>query len=212
MLKKIFSVLCTVAVIIFAAHSSASANAVSVVLDTPEGQFAEPEKVYTAVQNTLDNIFKNAPFEVKSVSECDAYVQIYREENDRAGISETNYDYASARDLTFKKADIQNMCNHFGDDYLVYIRVATTNPRSTGGVFTSGRKVNVITDFRIWSRVKNDFVYMARKTTVGGSDTVNISIFGRGSGSTEHAVEKGLLKGLAEVEKDKSKILAAMGV
>ena len=210
MLKKIFSVLCMMAMILFAANSSASATSVSVVLDTPEGQFAEPEKVYTSVQNSLDNIFKGAAFEIKSVSECDAYVQIYREENDRAGISENNYDYHSQRDLTFKKDDIAKMCNHFGDDYLVYIRVATTNPRKTGGVFTSGRKVNVIMDFRVWSRVKNDFVYMARKTTTGGSDTVNISIFGRGSGSTEHAVEDGLLKGLQEVEKDRAKILAAM--
>lgn len=210
MLKKLFSVLCMAAVIVFAANSSASATSVSVVLDTPEGQFAEPEKVYTNVQTSLDKIFSGSLFEIKSVSECDAYVQIYREENGRAGISETNYDYDSNRDLMFKKADIQSMCNHFGDDYLVYIRVATTNPRKTGGVFTSGRKVNVITDFRIWSRVKNDFVYMARKTTVGKSDTVNISIFGRGSGSTENAVEQGLQKGLEEVEKDKAKILAAM--
>ena len=102
------------------------------------------------------------------------------------------------------------MCSHFNTDYLVYIRVSTTNPRSTGGVFTSGQKVNVITDFRIWSRAKNDFVYLKRATTTGSSNTVNVSIFGRGSGSAEHAVEKGLKKCMQQIEKDKNKILAAM--
>ena len=210
MLKKLFTALCMAAVIVFAAQTQVSATAVSVILDTPEGQFAEPEKVYTTVQTTLDNIFKTSTFEVKSVSECDAYVQIYREENDRSYVAENNHDYSQNRDLTFKKEDIAKMCDHFGDDYLVYIRVTTTHPRATGGVFTSGRKVNVITDFRIWSRVKNDFVYLSRKTTTGSSETVNISIFGRGSGSTENAVEEGLLKGMKEVEKDKNKIIAAM--
>ena len=214
MLKKIFSILCMVAVIVFAASSQALAAGdvkVGVILDTPAGNFAEPEKVYTTVQESLDVIFKNATqFEIMPVSECDAYVQIYREENGLAATyDDTNYSTAQ-RDLTFKKEDLAKMAKHFNSDYLVYIRVSTTNPRRTGGVFTSGQKVNVITDFRIWSTAKNDFSYMARKTTTGSSDTVNISIFGRGSGSAEHAVEKGLKKGLEEVEKDKAKILAAM--
>ena len=214
MIKKIFSVLCMAAVIVFAATTQALAMGdikVGVILDTPAGNFAEPEKVYTTTQASLDVIFKNATqFDVMPVSECDAYVQLYREENGLAATyDDTNYATAS-RDLTFKKEDVAKMCNHFDSNYLVYIRVSTTNPRSTGGVFTSGQKVNVITDFRIWSREKNDFVYVARKTTTGSSNTVNISIFGRGSGSAENAVEDGLKKGLEEVEKDKAKILAAM--
>ncbi len=214
MLRKMFSILCMAAVILFAATPQALAMGdikVGVILDTPAGNFSEPEKVYTTTQASLDVIFKDATqFDVMSVSECDAYVQIYREENDLAATyDDTNYSTAQ-RDLTFKKEDVAKMCNHFASDYLVYIRVSTTNPRSTGGVFTSGQKVNVITDFRIWSRAKNDFIYVKRATTTGSSNTVNVSIFGRGSGSAEHAVEKGLKKGMQEIEKDASRIKAAM--
>ncbi len=211
MLRKIFSALCMAAVIVFAAHSQASATAVSVVLDTPAGNFSEPEKVYETTQASLDVIFQNNPnFEVMDVSECDAYVQIFREESGLAATTDDTYVSDASRDLTFKKEQVAQMCSHFNTDYLVYIRVSTTNPRSTGGVFTSGQKVNVITDFRIWSRAKNDFVYLKRATTTGSSNTVNVSIFGRGSGSAEHAVEKGLKKCMQQIEKDKNKILAAM--
>ena len=214
MLKKIFSILCMAAVIVFAAAPQAMAMGdikVGVILDTPAGNFSEPEKVYTTAQASLDVIFKNATqFEIMDVSECDSYVQIYREENGLAATyDDTNYSTAQ-RDLTFKKEDLAKMAKHLNSNYLVYIRVSTTNPRSTGGVFTSGQKVNVITDFRIWSNAKNDFVYLKRATTTGSSNTVNIGAFGHGSGSAEHAVEKGLKKGLQEVEKDKAKILAAM--
>lgn len=211
MLKKIFTALCMAAVIVFAAQTQASATAVSVVLDTPAGNFNEPEKVYETTQASLDVIFKNNPqFEVMDVSECDAYVQIFREENGLAATTDDTYLPDAKRDLTFKKEQVATMCNHFNTDYLVYIRVSTTAPRSTGGVFTSGKKINVITDFRIWSRAKNDFVYLKRATTTGSSNTVNIGMFGRGSGSAEHAVEKGLKKCMQDIEKDKNKIIAAM--
>ena len=214
MLKKMFSILCLATIILFSASPQALAMGdikVGVILDTPAGNFAEPEKVYNTTQASLDAIFKNdTQFEVMPVSECDAYVQIYREENGLAATyDDTNYSTAQ-RDLTFKKEDVAKMCNHFESNYLIYIRVSTTDPRSTGGVFTSGQKVNVITDFRIWSRAKNDFIYLKRATTTGSSNTVNISVFGRGSGSAEHAVEKGLKKCMQEIEKDASKIKAAM--
>ena len=214
MLKKIFSVLCAMAMILFAAQSQVQAMGeikVGVILDTPAGNFAEPEKVYTTTQASLDVIFKDATqFDIMDVSECDSYVQIYREENGLAATYDDTHLATAERDLTFKKDDLAKMTNHLNTNYLVYIRVSTTNPRSTGGVFTSGQKVNVITDFRIWSRAKNDFVYLKRATTTGSSNTVNISVFGRGSGSAEHAVEKGLKKCMQEIEKDASKIKAAM--
>ena len=214
MLKKVFSILCMAAVILFAAVPQAQAMGdikVGVILDTPAGNFSEPEKVYTTTQASLDVIFKNATqFDIMDVSECDSYVQIYREENGlAAAYDDTNYS-TNQRDLTFKKEDLAKMTNHLNTDYLVYIRVSTTNPRSTGGVFTSGQKVNVVTDFRIWSRAKNDFVYLKRATTTGSSNTVNIGVFGRGSGSSEHAVEKGLKKCMQEIEKDATKIRASM--
>ena len=104
MLRKIFSALCMAAVIVFAAHSQASATAVSVVLDTPAGNFSEPEKVYETTQASLDVIFQNNPnFEVMDVSECDAYVQIFREESGLAATTDDTYVSDASRDLTFKK-------------------------------------------------------------------------------------------------------------
>lgn len=214
MFKKIFSVLCMAAVILFAATPRAMAMGdikVGVILDTPAGNFSEPEMVYTTAQASLDVIFKNATqFDIMDVSECDSYVQIYREESGLAATYDDTNLSTAQRDLTFKKEDLAKMAKHLGSNYLVYIRVSTTNPRSTGGVFTSGQKVNVVTDFRIWSVAKNDFVYLKRATTTGSSSTVNISVFGGGSGSAEHAVEKGLKKCLQNIEKDASKIVAAM--
>lgn len=211
MQKFFFTLFMTLVFTIFAGNQASAAASLSVVLDTPAGYFSEPEKVYETVQKSLDKIFKGAPFEVKSVSECDAYVQIYREENGLAGASDTEDGGKFNRDLTFKKADLAKMCDYFQDKNLVYIRVSTTDPRHTGGVFTSGVKINVILDFRIWDNEKKDFVYMKRANTKGGSDTVNLGgIFGRGSGSTENAVEEGLKKSLKEIEKDKAKIVASI--
>ena len=210
MLKKVFSSLLMAAMFLCVAGSSAFASSVSVVLDTPAGYFSEPEKVYKVVQASLDKIFQGSMIDVKSVQDCDAYVQIYREENDLAGASDSQSGGRFHRDLTFKKADIEKMADYFGDDHVVYIRVSTTDPRSTGGIFTSGKKVNVILDFRIWSQLKKDFSYMKRVTTTGGSETVNLGgIFGRGSGSLVNAIDEGLKKGLQDVEKEKSKVLAA---
>jgi len=211
MQKFFFTLFMSLIFTVFVSNQVASATSLSVVLDTPAGYFSEPEKVYETVQKSLDKIFKGAPFEVKSVSECDAYVQIYREENGLAGASDTEDGGKFNRDLTFKKADLAKMCDYFQDKNLVYIRVSTTDPRHTGGIFTSGVKINVILDFRIWDNEKKDFVYIKRATTKGGSDTVNLGgIFGRGSGSTENAVEEGLKKGLKEIEKDKAKIVASI--
>ena len=207
MLKKIFSALCMAAVIVFAAHSQASATSVSVVLDTPSGMFSEPEKVYQTVQTSLDNIFgQYSEFEVRSVSECDAYVQIYREELDRTDEWDSAYGGDIQRDMSFKKADVEKIADHFGDDYLIYVRVSTTAPRYSVGMFSSGQKVNVTLDFRIWSREKRDLVYTKRAITTGKSNTIYIG----GLGSTEHAVEKGLKKGFEDIEKEANKIRAAM--
>ncbi len=207
MLKRIFSVLCAAAVIMFAANSQAHATSVSVVLDTPSGYFAEPEKVYQTVQTSLDTIFGNSPeFEVRSVSECDAYVQIYREELNRTDNWDSSYGGDNQRDLSLKKEDVAKIADHFGDDYLIYVRVSSTAPRYTGGMFSSGQKVNVTLDFRIWSREKRDLVYTKRAITTGKSNTIYFA----GGGSTEHAIEKGLKKGLQDIEKEASKIKAAM--
>lgn len=195
MLKKIFSVLCMAVVIMFAANSQASAAKVAVVLDAPTGTFTEPEKVYNMVETSLGKILKNSSeYEILPAMDTENYVQIYREENDM--IMSTGADEGAHEEKWLKKEDINKICKHFGGDYIVYVRVTSSEPKRTSGVFTSGQKMNVVTDFRVWSNSKQDFSYMKRATTQGSSQTVNISIFGRGDGSSTHALEKALSKGL----------------
>lgn len=209
MLKKIFSVLCAVAVILFAANSQAYAAKVVILLDAPTGTFTEPEKVYSMVETSLGKILGNSSeYEILPPSDTENYIQIYREEHDM--ISSSGADEGAHDEKWFKKDDINNICTHFGGDYVVYVRVTSTAPKRTTGVFTSGQKMNVVTDFRVWANSKKDFSFMKRATTQGSSQTVNISIFGRGDGSSTHALEKALNKGLQEIEKDAAKIREAM--
>ena len=209
MLKKFFSVLCLAAVIIVAATSQVYAAKVTVVLDAPTGTFTEPEKVYQMVQESLGKILQNSSaYEILPPSDTENYVQIYREEHDM--IMSTGADESKHEEKWLKKQDIDNICTHFGGNYLIYIRVTSTDPKHTTGIFTSGQKINVVTDFRVWDSAKKDFSYMKRATAQGSSSTVNISVFGRGNGSSVHALENGLKKGLQEIEEDATKIRATM--
>ena len=79
-------------------------------------------------------------------------------------------------------------------------------PRFSGGFMSASQKVNVTLDFRIWSDKKADFVYTKRAMTTGTSTTVYVG----GMGSSSHAIEKGLKKGLKEIEKDSVKIKTSM--
>ena len=203
MLKKIFSTLCMAVMLLFIANSSAAAETkIAVVLDAPTGMFSEPEKVYSIVQQTLDNILKGADYEILPVSDTADYVQIYREENDLTsavtpeGIAVENF---------LKKEDINKIGKHFGADYVIYTRVSSTAPKVSTGLFTASQKVNVILDFRVWSDSKQDFNYTKRATTTGSSTAIYAGI-----GSASRALEKGLKKGLQEVEKDAVKVRAAM--
>ncbi|MBO4401883.1 MAG: hypothetical protein J5809_08575 [Selenomonadaceae bacterium] len=203
MLKKIFSTLCMAVMLLFIANSSAAAETkIAVVLDAPTGMFSEPEKVYSIVQQTLDKILKGADYEILPVSDTADYVQIYREENDLTsavtpeGIAVENF---------LKKEDINKIGKHFGADYVIYTRVSSTAPKVSTGLFTASQKVNVILDFRVWSDSKQDFNYTKRATTTGSSTAIYAGI-----GSASRALEKGLKKGLQEVEKDAVKVRAAM--
>lgn len=204
MLKKVFSVLCMAAVILFAANSQAYAAKVVVLLDAPTGTFTEPEKVYSLVEETLDKVLqKSSAYEILPPSDTENYIQIYREEHDM--ISSSGADEGAHDEKWFKKEDINNICTHFGGNYVVYIRVTSTAPKVSVGLFSNSQKMNVVTDFRVWSNVKKDFAYMKRATTQGSSTAIYA-----GMGSSSHALEKGLKKGLAEIEKDAAKIRAAM--
>ena len=204
MLKKIFSVLCMTAVILFTAHSQASAAKVVVLLDAPTGTFTEPEKVYAMVETTLGKILQNSSeYEILPPSETENYIQIYREEHDM--ISSSGADEGSHDEKWFKKEDINNICTHFGGDYTIYIRVTSTAPKVSTGLFSASQKMNVVTDFRVWSNTAKDFSYMKRATTSGTSTAIYA-----GMGSSSRALEKGLKKGLEEIEKDAAKIRATM--
>ena len=204
MLKKIFSVMCMAAVILFAAHSQAFAAKVVIVLDAPTGTFTEPEKVYTMVETSLGKILGNSSdYEILPFSDTENFVQIYREEHDM--IMSTGADEGQHEEKWLKKDDLNNICTHFGGNYLVYIRVTSTAPKHSAGLFSQSSKMNVVTDFRVWSNVKKDFSYMKRATAQGTSTAIYM-----GSGSSGRALEKGLTKGLQEIEKDSAKIREAM--
>ena len=204
MLKKIFSLLCMTAVILLSAHSQAYAAKIVVVLDAPTGTFTEPEKVYSLVETSLGKILQNnSEYEIIPPSDTENYVQIYREEHDM--IMSTGADEGSHDEKWLKKEDINNICNHFGGNYMVYVRVTSTAPKHSIGLFSQSAKTNVVTDFRVWSNSKKDFSYMKRATTQGSSTAIYM-----GTGSSMRALEKALNKGLQEIEKDAAKIREAV--
>ena len=213
MMRTLFSFLMLIMMIFSVSHQAyaldldGEKSTVAVVLDTPGGMFSEPEKVYTMVQESLDNIFKGAAqYKILPLGETDSYVQIYREENDLTLNMDTAVTGVTQRDLSLKKDDINKICKHFEADYVIYTRVTSTAPRVSIGFMSAGQKVNVTLDFRVWSDKKADFVYMKRTMTTGSSKT----IYAGGMGSSSHAVEKGLKKGLEEIEKDSLKIKTSM--
>ena len=204
MLKKIFTALCMAAVIVFAAQTQAYAAKIVMILDAPTGTFTEPEKVYSLVENMMNNMLKNSvDYEIIPPSDTENYVQIYREEHDM--ISSTGADEGQHDEKWLKKEDLNNICTYFGGDYIIYTRVTSTAPKVSVGFFSASQKMNVVTDFRVWSNAKKDFSYMKRATTSGSSTAIYAGI-----GSSSRALEKGLNKGLQEIEKDKNKIIAAM--
>ena len=182
--------------------SIAQAAQICVVLDTPASSFAAPEKVYKAVQDSLDKMFANSRSEIMPISETDAYVQLYREQHGQAYDSDNGVITSTGkRYLSLNPEDLVNIANHFNSDYLIYIRVTSSAPDTTYGFLTVGKKVNVILDFRVWSTAKNDFVYLNRYITSGSSNAFYI-----GSGSSSKAVDDALNKGLKQVQED-SKII-----
>lgn len=203
MLKKIFSVLCMAAVILFVANSQAYASKVVIILDAPTGTFSEPEKVYSLFDTTLNNILGNMECEMVPLEETENYVQIYREENNL--IASNGAEEGDETTFYLKKDDINKICQHFGGDYLIYTRVTSTAPKVSVGFFSASQKTNVVLDFRVWSNNKKDFSYMKRATATGSSTAIYAGV-----GSSSRALEKGLKKNLQEIEKDKNKIREAI--
>ena len=206
MLKKIFSILCMTAVILFAVNNSVSAESqpkIVIIFDTPTGTFSEPEKVHALLQGSLNNIFGNMNYEIVPISETENYLQIYREENNL--IASNGAEEGDATTFYLKKDDLNKICQYFDGNYLIYTRITNTVPKVSEGVFSISQKINVVVDFRVWSDNKKDFTYMKRAKATGSSTAVYVGI-----GSSSRAFEKGLKKDLMEIEKDTSKIREAL--
>ena len=193
------------AVILFAAQTQAHAAKIVMIFDAPTGTFSEPEKVYQLVQDTIGNILADSAtdYEILSPADTENYVQIYREEHDL--ITSIGAEEGDRVEAYFKMEDIDNICTHFGGDYLIYTRVTNTVPKVSVGFFSASQITNVVTDFRVWSNSKKDFAYMKRVTATGKSTAIYAGI-----GSSSRALDKGLKKGLLEIERDADKIKSAL--
>jgi len=186
MLKNIFS-LALIAAILFFVNNNVSAaenvkvSKVAVIIEPPVESFEKPEIIYNSIEQTVNKIFKNAPnYKLDPIDETAGYVQVYREDN------------ALNADTFLKKSDIDTICKNIESDFIVYLKISGTAPK-TFGESILGAQAKVVLDFRIWSNDKKDFTYTKRVTK-----------------TDDYSFEKSLAKGLQEVEKDAAKIRAAM--
>lgn len=185
MLRRIFSAALLAAAILFSAQAwaaSVEVSTVSVILEPPAESFEKPEEIFTAVQQTVDKIFRNAAaYDIPPIDEAAGYVEVYREENPEATSG------------FLKKSDIEKIAAHLGSDFVIYLRVAGNSKDNSGlESIIGGQKINVVLDFRVWSKAANDFTYTKRVT------------------KTDFSVDRALTKCLQDVEKDAARVRAAM--
>lgn len=201
--------------------TSAEAAQINTIVDTGSGMFAEPEKIYNEIDETLKSWFLPSEKEMKEmtfsqrmalkkgeqhvlvpISESDAIVQIYREEKGAAVSTDQMVTGMQARDITITKEDLANLSAELGSDYIMYFRVTNTVPTVSVGFMSAGQKTNVTTDFRVWDAKQQKYVFVKRYVTTGSS-----SSFYAGVGSASNAVKDGLEKALKQINKDKAKII-----
>ena len=187
MLKKLFSLALIAAILLFSANNFVSAAEkievakVAVIIEPPVESFEKPEIVYDSIDQTVNKIFKNSSnYKIESIDETAGYVQIYREDNEIDA------------ETFLKKSDIEAICQNIGSDFIVYLRISGTSPK-TFSESILGTPSKVILDFRVWSDNKKDFTYTKRVTK-----------------TDDYSFEKSLTKGLQEIEKDAGKVRAAM--
>ena len=188
---------------------NAEAGQVNTIIDTGSGMFAEPEKIYQDIDDTIKAVsythlraLKEAAPTLIPASESDAIVQIYREEKGVAASTDQMVTGMQGRDLTLTKADFANLSTELGADYIMYFRVTNTVPTVSVGFMSAGQKTNVTTDFRVWDAAKGNYVFVKRYVTTGSS-----SSFYAGMGSASNAVKDGLEKALKQISEDKAKIV-----
>ena len=175
---------------------AAPETTVAVILELPHAVLSEPQIVHKNLDETLNKIFGDySRFKIIPVEETSLYFQLYLEEND----------LLNSFDSYLKKENLSELDQYFESDYLIYVRVSNGISKFSAGLFSASQKVNVTTDFRVWSEEKSDYVYLKRFQETGKSTSVYVGI-----GSAEHAIEKGLKKALKQIEKDAVKIRAAM--
>lgn len=204
--------------------SGAEAAQINTIIDTGSGMFAEPEKVYKEIDETINSWFNLSAEEMKKLTfkermalksngehtlvpaaDSDAIVQIYREEKGIAVSSDQMVTGMQVRDTTMTKEDMANLCTELGADYIIYFRVTNTMPTMTSGFMSIGMKTNVTTDFRVWSAKEARYTYAKRYITTGSS-----SSFYMGVGSASNAVKDGLEKALEQIDEDKAAIVASI--
>lgn len=200
---------------------SVEAAQINTIVDTGSGMFAEPEKIYSEIDETIKGWFFPSSEEKKKltftqrqvlnngkshilvpVSDSDAIVQIYREEKGTAMSSDQMVTGMQARNMIITKADLAKLSKDLKADYILYFRVTNTVPTISVGFFSAGQKTNVTTDFRVWDAAQQNYVFVKRYVTTGSS-----SSFYAGVGSASNAVKDGLEKALKQIDKDKSQII-----
>lgn len=196
----------TMAALVYMMTASAEAAQINTIIDTGSGMFAEPEKVYTEIDNAVKGWFPaKSGHTFVPTSDSDAIVQIYREEKGSTINSDEMVAGTQARDVSMTKDDLAHLSNELGSDYIIYFRVTNTVPTFTTGFMSAGQKTNVTTDFRIWDVKGAKYAFVKRYQTTGSS-----SSFYMGAGSASNAVKNGLEKALKQISADKAKIVAAV--
>ena len=200
---------------------SVEAAQINTIVDTGSGMFAEPEKIYSEIDETIKGWFFPSSEETKKltftqrqalnngkshilvpISDSDAIVQIYREEKGAAMSSDQMVTGTQARDMTITKDDLSKLSQELKADYIMYFRVTNTVPTVSIGFMSAGQKTNVTTDFRVWDNAQKNYVFVKRYVTTGSSSSFYV-----GLGSSSNAVKDGLEKALKQIDKDKSQIV-----
>ena len=203
---------------------SVYATQINTIIDTGSGMWAEPEKVYSEIDDSVKcwfglsnkekgelNFKEKLALENKRnltfipTGDSDAAVQVYREERGRAVASDGMVTGLVEKDMSLDREDLRILSKELGADYIFYFRIINSQPTYSVGFFSAGQKVNVITDFRIWDARQEKYVFIKRYQTTGSSKSFYVGI-----GSTSHAIEKGLHKALEKIEDDKDQIIAVV--
>lgn len=178
---------------------------VAVIIDTPGGAHYEPEAVYKYTQLAVKNILaSHSELQMLPLENVDAYVQIYREEK---GIDLPVADETTIfTRFALKRANLIELGDLLKAKYIFYVRVTSSMQKFSAHMLKNSKRANVITDFRIWSQDKKNFVY-AKRYVVTTSSRAFLVLF---SGSSYHAVSKGVKKAFSKIEADLPQLQAAI--